>query len=171
MLFSSSFICGVVLLAAPCLAAPADLGLKFNRRDGALPTLTLPYGTWQASHYEPNGDVCSPYSRSCLPLRMNDMLKITKDLYLQEHPLRGSSNRRPEMGQASTSIERDGGARWILRPCLHPGAHQGSSAYRSWRQFANWISLKSISCRHPDTVFQSCLGRYDEFSDAMTFRC
>ena len=58
MLFPS-LVCGAVLLATPCLTAPAELGLKFDKRAGVLPTLTLPYGTWQASSYDPNGDVCS----------------------------------------------------------------------------------------------------------------
>lgn len=58
MLFFSPLVCGAVLLVAPCLAAPANLGLKFNKRAGGLPTLTLPYGTWRASSYNPNGDVC-----------------------------------------------------------------------------------------------------------------
>ena len=45
------------LLAALCRAAPIELGLRFDKRAGTLPTLTLPYGTYQASSYDANGDV------------------------------------------------------------------------------------------------------------------
>ena len=40
-----------------CHAAPANLGLNFEKRAGSLPTLTLPYATYQASSYNPDGDV------------------------------------------------------------------------------------------------------------------
>ncbi|KAL9088950.1 MAG: hypothetical protein Q9165_006007 [Trypethelium subeluteriae] len=33
------------------------LGIKFDKRDDALPTLTLPYGTYQATKYDSNSDV------------------------------------------------------------------------------------------------------------------
>ena len=46
----------IFLLFSHCLAAPAPLGLKFEKRD-VLPTLTLPYATYRASNYNPNGDV------------------------------------------------------------------------------------------------------------------
>lgn len=45
-------------LLACCFATPTELGLKFDKRSGHLPTLTLPYGTWQATKY--NADVSSP---------------------------------------------------------------------------------------------------------------
>ncbi|KAL8836944.1 MAG: hypothetical protein Q9170_002705 [Blastenia crenularia] len=38
-------------------AAPAQLGIKFDKRAGALPTLTLPYATYRAARYEANGDL------------------------------------------------------------------------------------------------------------------
>lgn len=44
------------LLASLCLAAPLELGLKFDKRAGALPILKLPYGTYQAKSYIANGD-------------------------------------------------------------------------------------------------------------------
>lgn len=50
-------IFSVLLLAWLCIAAPADCGIRFDKRDGALPFLTLPYGTWQATKYDSNGDV------------------------------------------------------------------------------------------------------------------
>ena len=49
-----------VLLAqvvALCHAAPYELGSQFDKRAGSLPTLTLPYGTYRAKTYNPNGDV------------------------------------------------------------------------------------------------------------------
>ena len=42
---------------ATCHAAPANLGLNFEKRAGSLPTLTLPYATYQASSYDSDGDV------------------------------------------------------------------------------------------------------------------
>lgn len=38
-------------LLACCFATPTELGLKFDKQSGQLPTLTLPYGTWQATKY------------------------------------------------------------------------------------------------------------------------
>ncbi|KAL8637666.1 MAG: hypothetical protein Q9228_005088, partial [Teloschistes exilis] len=43
--------------AATILAAPSPLGLKFEKRAGQLPTLTLPYATYRAASYNPNGDI------------------------------------------------------------------------------------------------------------------
>ena len=45
------------LLTSLCRAAPANLGLNFDKRADALPTLTLPYATYQAASYNPDGDV------------------------------------------------------------------------------------------------------------------
>lgn len=53
-----SLALGVSLLAAVCHTAPANIGLSFDKRAGSLPTLTLPYATYQATSYNPNGDVC-----------------------------------------------------------------------------------------------------------------
>lgn len=46
-----------LLLASFCITAPTEQGIRFDKRDGALPTLTLPYGTWQATKFDPNGNV------------------------------------------------------------------------------------------------------------------
>ncbi|KAL8933307.1 MAG: hypothetical protein Q9211_005851 [Gyalolechia sp. 1 TL-2023] len=44
--------------ATATLAAPPRLGLQFDKRTPeALPTLTLPYGTYRAARYVPNGDI------------------------------------------------------------------------------------------------------------------
>ena len=48
-------------LGTLCCAAPADLGLKLDKRAGTMPTLTLPYATYQASSYNPNGDVSTTH--------------------------------------------------------------------------------------------------------------
>ena len=39
-------------------AAPPQVGLQFDQSPGTLPTLTLPYATYRAAEYNPNGDVC-----------------------------------------------------------------------------------------------------------------
>ena len=38
-------------------ATSSKLGLRFDKRQSALPTLTLPYATYRAANYNPNGDV------------------------------------------------------------------------------------------------------------------
>ncbi|KAL8726444.1 MAG: hypothetical protein Q9166_006722 [cf. Caloplaca sp. 2 TL-2023] len=43
--------------AATTLAAPPQLGLKFDKRADALPTLTLPYATYRAARYNSDGDI------------------------------------------------------------------------------------------------------------------
>lgn len=60
MLFSNLLVC---LLATAIHAAPAasplgvNIGVKFDKRQDDLPTLTLPYGTWRASDYNADADV------------------------------------------------------------------------------------------------------------------
>lgn len=49
----------VFALAAVCDAAPPKLGLSFDKRADSMPTLTLPYATYRATEYNPNGDVRS----------------------------------------------------------------------------------------------------------------
>ncbi len=44
-------------LVAICRAAPANVGITFEKRANAMPTLTLPYATYRAASYNPNGDV------------------------------------------------------------------------------------------------------------------
>lgn len=46
-----------VQLVSLCWCAPSQLGIKLDKRDDALPTLTLPYGTYRAKSYNANGDV------------------------------------------------------------------------------------------------------------------
>ncbi|KAL8684730.1 MAG: hypothetical protein Q9224_006164, partial [Gallowayella concinna] len=47
----------VCLWVSATLAASPHLGLKFEKRAGSLPTLTLPYATYRAAKYDPNGDI------------------------------------------------------------------------------------------------------------------
>ncbi|EOD44796.1 putative carboxylesterase family protein [Neofusicoccum parvum UCRNP2] len=60
MRLSNILLC---LLATAVQAAPAagplgvNLGVKFDKRQDELPTLTLPYGTWRASDYNADADV------------------------------------------------------------------------------------------------------------------
>ncbi|GME50176.1 putative lipase 2 [Neofusicoccum parvum] len=60
MRLSNILLC---LLATVVQAAPAagplgvNLGVKFDKRQDELPTLTLPYGTWRASDYNADADV------------------------------------------------------------------------------------------------------------------
>jgi hypothetical protein len=52
------------------------LGLIFDKRANALPTLNLPYATYQATNYDPNGGVCSRSSQCQM------VLTCEQDLYL-----------------------------------------------------------------------------------------
>ncbi|KAL8717750.1 MAG: hypothetical protein Q9225_005036 [Loekoesia sp. 1 TL-2023] len=47
----------VATWATIALAAPQQIRLQFDKRDGALPVLTLPYATYRAARYNPNGDI------------------------------------------------------------------------------------------------------------------
>lgn len=85
----SSIISFAILLVAECLASPAKLGLSFDRRANALPTLKLPYATYQASNYNLNGDVSKTYFSEISILRT-----IGTDLYLQKYTFRCSTCRR-----------------------------------------------------------------------------
>lgn len=51
----------VVVIAAIGQASSAPLGLKFEKRSGSLPTLTLPYSTYQATSYDSTTDVRVPF--------------------------------------------------------------------------------------------------------------
>ena len=50
-----------LMLVALCRAAPATLGIIFDKRADAMPTLTLPYATYQAASYNADGDVSQIY--------------------------------------------------------------------------------------------------------------
>ncbi|KAL8951799.1 MAG: hypothetical protein Q9222_002248 [Ikaeria aurantiellina] len=54
MLKFSFLLCSWLITTA--FAAPPPLGVKFEKRAGALPTLTLPYATYRAASYNTNGD-------------------------------------------------------------------------------------------------------------------
>ncbi|KAL8994964.1 MAG: hypothetical protein Q9169_005205 [Polycauliona sp. 2 TL-2023] len=47
----------VYLLAVATLAAPPHLGLKFDKGADGLPTLTLPYASYRATRFNPNGGI------------------------------------------------------------------------------------------------------------------
>lgn len=48
------------LWTAATFAASSPLGVKFDKRADGLPTLTLPYATYRAKSFNPNGDVQDP---------------------------------------------------------------------------------------------------------------
>lgn len=54
---TSAVAFSLAAVCALCLAAPAKLGLSFDKRADSLPTLKLPYATYQAANYDPDGDV------------------------------------------------------------------------------------------------------------------
>ena len=52
----ASIAYALLSLAAIAQAAPAKPGLQFDKR-ADLPLLKLPYATYRAASYDPNGDV------------------------------------------------------------------------------------------------------------------
>ena len=88
-------------VVAVCRAAPAKLGLSLDKRAGSLPTLVLPYATYQAANYNPDGDV----SRSSQDPKYS--LTYPTDIYVQKHSLRCSTSRQSSMGQTRASRDRD----------------------------------------------------------------
>ena len=79
-MFTLSTVVTLLAAAGSAFAAPItlggsavfdlnDLGVKFDKRGKSMPTLTLPYGTWQAAKYDSNGDVCRPPPELPLPSR------------------------------------------------------------------------------------------------------
>jgi hypothetical protein len=89
------------ILPALCLCVPVEHdGLNFHNleaRQQNLPTIKLPYGTWQASKYDAANDV-RPIS-SQLHISSSQPL----DLYVQEHPIRRPSSWRPTVRKTCTS--------------------------------------------------------------------
>ncbi|KAL9594897.1 MAG: hypothetical protein Q9219_006774 [cf. Caloplaca sp. 3 TL-2023] len=55
-MFEAVFIT-IFCWALSIFAAPPRLGLQFDKRAGELPILTLPYATYRAARYNPNGDI------------------------------------------------------------------------------------------------------------------
>ena len=51
------FICLSLATSSIATIAKSTLGIKLGERADSLPTLTLPYGTYQASSYDSNSDI------------------------------------------------------------------------------------------------------------------
>lgn len=137
-------------LAAICalsFAAPAQLGLSFDKRADSLPVLNLPYASYQATNYNPNGDVSLPFEAPRPPLTW------PADIHLQEHPLCRPTGRRPSLGQTGASRDRDWNPRWLIRPHLRPSAHQRTACDGSWCQQPGWGGCESVLGRHSGTFF------------------
>ena len=64
------------------------LGLEFNTTAG-LPTLTLPYATYKAASFNPNGNVIIHRAHGDFAL----VLTAYSDLHFQKHSLCRSSSR------------------------------------------------------------------------------
>lgn len=109
-------------LAWFCITAPTDHGIRFDKRDGALPTLTLPYGTWQATKFDPNGDVSF---NSMFTLKVDVYFAdFLADIYLQKHSLWGASGRGTKMGEACSPCPRNHHTGWFIWPNMHPVGHK-----------------------------------------------
>ena len=80
-------LCTVFLYALSCNPMQIPLGLELNTTAG-LPTLTLPYATYRAASFNPNGNVTSHQAYKCFAA----VLTASLDLHLQKHPLWRSSN-------------------------------------------------------------------------------
>lgn len=142
----TTLLAGLTLAVALARAAPANLGIKFDKRANALPTLTLPYGTWRAHSYDPNGDVRALLTYAGDAVVNDPSLTYTGiDLYLQEHPLRRPTRWRLEMGQACTTCYGDRGSRWRLWSYMHAVDHQGTAVDGPGCGFTDWAGCESVS--------------------------
>lgn len=124
-MFVSSLLQLLTLLMA-CLATSAETGLKFEKRAGALPTLTLPYGTYRADNFNPDGEVGKSYKRPG-----KKQLTTTKDLHLQKHSFRRTACGELKMGKTRSSSNRRNNARWLLWTNLCPSTYQRNPDSRS----------------------------------------
>ena len=143
---TSAVALSLAAVCAPCLAAPAKLGLSFDKRADSLPTLKLPYATYQAANYNADGDVS--------PLQKVPELPLTcpADIHFQKHPLRRSTSRRPSMGQTSASRDRDRNPRWFIRSHLYPSTHQRTAVDRTWCQQSCWGGCEPVPGRDSRSV-------------------
>ena len=83
-------------LGTLCCASPAKLRLKSDRRADTMPTLTLPYSSYKASNYNPNGDVSLTHNvRSpvadighdrCIPSRTFVLLHHLSEIFDGRNP-------------------------------------------------------------------------------------
>lgn len=109
-----SLYLSVLFLVAECLAVPATEGVSFDKRAGELPTLTLPYATYRAASYNPNGDV--------LRLLAQKMGEVKADLSLvlciQEHSLCCAASWTTTVCKACASSPRARNSEWLLRTHL-----------------------------------------------------
>jgi hypothetical protein len=85
----SSFL---VIALAPSLTVADD---GFGTR--SLPTLTLPYGTWQAAEYNAPADVRDVFSSNYW------IANLLVDICVPKHPLRSPANRESSLGEARSS--------------------------------------------------------------------
>jgi hypothetical protein len=85
----SSFL---VIALAPSLTVADD---GFGTR--SLPTLTLPYGTWQAAEYNAPADVRDVFSSNYW------IANLLVDICVPKHPLRSPANRESSLGETRSS--------------------------------------------------------------------
>lgn len=88
-----------VPLLSCSLGTPRELGIKFETEGDALPTLTLPYGTWRASKYTTNASSLGPF----LPSTNYTLLTVIQDLSFQKHSIWSSAGREFKMGKTGSS--------------------------------------------------------------------
>lgn len=95
-----------------------------NSTAGTLPTIQLPYGTWQAQSYDADADV-KLHPIYSLPF----LIKIVA-LHLQEHSIRCASRRRAAVCQASITCVQQYTPGWLLRSYMYRCWAAGASP--SW---------------------------------------
>ena len=105
-------------LAGFSAAAPTSLGLKFDKRSGSLPTLTLPYGTWQASSYDADGDVCVIHTVMVIHTHVKRCRYINSPISdLRQSQLETCGGRSPQL---PSTTPRSKTAPMVLRACKLP---------------------------------------------------
>lgn len=120
------FVVDLIAILGQAYSAPAaassqedsitlELGIKFDKRSDSLPTLTLPYSTYQAASYDSTSDVRVQYllwEKICSISSVK--LTILLDIYVHEHPLCSASPGRSAVGSTRCPCYEYNSPRWQL---------------------------------------------------------
>ena len=144
-------LCTLSLYILSCSPMQVPLGLGLNTTAGP-PTLTLPYATYRATNFNPNGKVIS--HRTCRGSAV--VLTAYLDLHLQKHPLCRSPDWSSPLGTSSATTARIGDTGWLLWSNMQAGTHEGTATNRTWRKTTHRAGFAPIPCRHPSTKLRDC---------------
>jgi len=105
----------------------------------SLPTITLPYGIFQAASYSAVSDMLVRFANWSSPAPNN-----ANQIRLQEYSLRCTTSRGSQVAKAGSSAEQDRNTRWQLRPELSSSGHLRPQRFWSRQQFSFRCCRQSI---------------------------